>query len=472
MANHHRQPVMRIQITSFLVISTILAGCAGQGDSHDDAMPDSPALPALRSPVGMAQDEGSAEPNIAILPDGTLFLTAPVGSVERPNIVEGAAWLWRSQDDGATWEALREPNRVEGLATPDAGAGAFCSCDADVATSADGWTYYTDWWIAGLVGPGNYLVERSPDGGATWESAPVTIPVEEGYAIDRQWITAGADGQVLLTYLQFGDLVPDPGQLGSGMEVRAVRSADHGETWSDSVAVFPRDGGSPLHGHPFLMPDGAFVVPVGDVDTSEYLDDPGAVRVAVSRDAGATWKEHEVARVETRFDGVWPVAGAADEAGNMFVAWSADDGDQGSRVWLAASNDGGVTWSAPTDLSGPGFHALPWVAARGDGTVAVGWYGGDYRGDPADAPADAEWFAFLARQASHDDAWRITQLQDEPVKTGGFCPRGAACPSDRDLLDYLSLAYDQAGRLHGSYGVASGGGFGGTQVHYTAEEIV
>ncbi len=469
MPNRRSQWAMRLPVVAILLALTLLSGCTDPAPTT--AASDPLDLPSLRSPVGMEQDEGSAEPNMAILADGTIFLTAPVGSVERPNVVEGAAWLWRSQDDGATWEILREPNRLAGIATPNSGAGTFCSCDADVATSADGWTYYTDWWIAGFFGPGNYLVERSPDGGDTWESVPVTIPLPEGQSIDRQWITAGPDGQVLLTYLQFGDVVSNVMQTGNGgFEVRAVRSADHGETWSDSVTVFPDDGGSPLHGHPFLMPDGAFVVPVGDVDTSDYLDDPGAVRVAVSRDAGATWTEHEVARVETRFDGVWPVAGAADEAGNMYVAWSADDGEQGSRVWLASSSDGGVTWSSPTDLSGPGFHALPWVAARGDGTVAVGWYGGDYKGDPADAPEDTEWFAFLARQTADDQAWRTVKLQDDPVKTGAFCPRGAACRSDRDLLDYLSLTYGPDGRLHASYATADGGSFTNSRVYYTAEE--
>lgn len=87
-----------------------------------------------------------AEPNIAVGADGSLWITAVAGSQERPNALEGAAWLWRSTDGGATWETLREPMRETPLGSLPKTRKPFGSSDADVAASDDGWIYYTDWW--------------------------------------------------------------------------------------------------------------------------------------------------------------------------------------------------------------------------------------------------------------------------------------------------------------------------------------
>jgi hypothetical protein len=43
--------------------------------------------------------------------------------------------------------------------------------------------------------------------------------------------------------------------------------------------------------------------------------------------------------------------------------------------------------------------------------------------------------------------WSVAPV-GEPVKVGAMCPRGAACPADRELLDYPSLAYGPDGALH------------------------
>ena len=115
------------------------------------------ALPVELPIVGSI---GAGEPNIAVLPDGTLFVTSPTGLQMKPNALEGAAYLWRSTDGGATWETLRGPE------TSPVGLGAFCSCDADVIASPDGTIYFSDWWN------GNYMVEASTDGGGSWSSAP------------------------------------------------------------------------------------------------------------------------------------------------------------------------------------------------------------------------------------------------------------------------------------------------------------
>lgn len=420
--------------------------------------------------VAMDQPTGGAEPNIAVLGDGTLFIAAVAGSQERPNALEGAAWLWRSADAGATWETLRAPARDTPLGTLPMTRRPFGSSDADVVTSPDGWVYYTDWWnwgapVAGTPRYGSYLVERSSDGGATWESSPVTTLDSLG-GIDRQWLVAGEGGFVGLFYAYFHGAqnalrrAGDPfGRADTVMSLQAVFSRDHGASWGEPVTVVPPISGHAYQiAHPLPLPDGTLVLPYGDVlDTSVERDDfanPAVVRVMVSEDGGATWERRTVAAVPEGFDNLWAVQGAADatgigpeERGHPYVAWAARTGAN-MTVFVSRSGNDGVTWSEPLPLRAAGLNFLPWLAARGDGTLAVGWYGGDATGKPEEAPEDAAWYAYVAESRDGGRTFEVAKVSEEPVKTGPLCPKGAACSGNRELLDYVSLAYGPDGRLH------------------------
>ncbi|MFP5360891.1 MAG: hypothetical protein ACLGHM_10390, partial [Actinomycetes bacterium] len=82
-----------------------------------------------------------------------------------------------------------------------------------------------------------------------------------------------------------------------------------------------------------------------------------------------------------------------------------------------------------------------------DGRVAVSWYGSDATGEPSEAPEGTEWRLFVAERV--DGAWSVAT--SEPVKVGPMCGKGAACPSDRELLDYAGIAYGPDGRLHATF---------------------
>lgn len=456
------------------LLALTLAGCltASQPLQGQGLLPTSPL--AFLDAIAMDQPTGGAEPNIAVLQDGTLFITAVAGSQERPNALEGTSWLWRSQDDGATWETLRAPLRETPLGTVPMTRRPFGSSDADVVTSPDGYVYYSDWWnwgapVAGVPVAssryGSYLVERSSDGGDTWESAPVTTLDSLG-GIDRQWLVAGNDGFVGLFYAYFhgpqnaASAVGDP--FGRGdfvMSINLVRSFDHGATWSEPIVVAePIPDRSYQIAHPFALPDGTLVMPFGSVGPgTDFWRNPGSVRVAISDNNGTSWYLRTVAEVPEGFDNLWAVQGAADAtglavdaAGHLYVAWAARTSDT-MTVFVSRSGDGGTTWSPPQALRSEGLNFLPWVAAKGDGTVAVGWYGGDATGDPLEAAEDAAWYAYVAESSDGGRTFRVGYASDEPVKVGPMCPRGAACTADRELLDYVSLAYDAEGRLHYSF---------------------
>ncbi|HET6406224.1 MAG TPA: sialidase family protein [Candidatus Thermoplasmatota archaeon] len=448
-------------------VALLLAGCAAPGAGVEPAASLLPPL-ALGGIVAMEQPTGGAEPNIAILPDGTIFITAVAGSQERPNHATGAAWLWRSTDGGATWETLRAPVRETPLGSVPGTRRPFGSSDADVVASPDGWVYYSDWWNWGApvtwpvappvgvpVSPfaryGSYLVERSSDGGLTWESTPITTLDSLG-GIDRQWLVAGENGWVALFYAYFHGANPTrPADLASGIgalsSIMAVYSTDHGATWSDPRPVVgpTREGFSQI-AHPDLV-DGLLWMPHGYTpDGPTYWTDPSEVRVALSTDLGATWTDVKVADVPGGFDNLWAVQGDAEPDGTLHVAWAARTGDT-MTVFHSESRDRGATWSEPEVVRSAGTNFLPWVAAKA-GEVAVSWYGSDAAGDPSEAPEDTQWRLYVA--VRRDGAWSIATTPD-PVKVGPMCAKGASCAGERELLDYAGIAYGPDGTLHTSF---------------------
>lgn len=486
--------------TTALVLLTmlLLAGCATPA-AEVEPMPLNAAgaagALAFAPALAMDQPTGGAEPNIAVTADGALFITAVAGSQERPNALEGASWLWRSTDNGTTWETLRAPMRETPLGSVPQTRRPFGSSDADVVASEDGWVYYSDWWNWGSpvivpvpqapppapggvlpVSPnaryGSYLVERSSDGGDTWESVPVTTLDTVG-GIDRQWLVPGNDGYLGLYYSYFHGVqntlrgLGDPyGRSDGVMSIQAVHSFDHGATWSrPTTVVEPVAGRGYQIAHPWAHPGGAIVMPYGDVyPGSDFWHMRSHVRLAVSIDNGSTWATHTVAEVPEGFDNLWAVQGAIDAAGTIHVAWAARTGEN-MTLFHAESADLGITWTKPLALRAEGLNFLPWVAARGDGEVAVAWYGsgrvcdpsessavacgGNATGKPEEAPEDSEWFAYVAHRAGPGAAWSLGLANgDAPVKTGPLCPKGAACRGDRELLDYPSLVFDGAGNLH------------------------
>jgi hypothetical protein len=441
-----------------LVVAVTFAGCLGALDDGDEAGTSSVPGPgedvpdpveALPQAEVLPHDVGSAEPNTATLPNGTVFATAPVGLNPHPNAVEGSAWLWRSTDGGESWEVLRDPHVTD---QDPADTGPFCSCDADVETSPDGWTYYTDWWSAGLVG-GNYLVERSPDGGETWMSSPVTMPHPVTFSVDRQWLVAGQDGFVALFYAYFPGTgnVPDTGPLPNG-RIEVVVSEDHGATWSGprTVTLMP-EGTFDQISNPAILPDGTLAMAYAHMtgEGDDFWKSPGQVRVATSTDGGETWKQRSVAGVPGGFDNLWAVETAADGSGTLHVAWAArtSDGSDRMAVYHAQSDDGGRTWSEPDALRSQGLNFLPWIEATGEGDVAVAWYGGNATGDPREASDDAKWYAYAARRPGPDANWTVAKADPRPVKEGPLCPIGSSCGDNRELLDYANVAYGED-RLH------------------------
>ncbi len=115
----------------------------------------------------------------------------------------------------------------------------------------------------------------------------------------------------------------------------------------------------------------------------------GDLSVAISRDEGTTWQLVHVA--ESPVQDLYISSLAADDQGNLYLAWIAGDGGAGGgsapgapnpategilgegTPMLSLSRDRGATWSAPAALAPPGTGSARHIAvtAEGSGQVAV-----------------------------------------------------------------------------------------------------
>jgi hypothetical protein len=426
-----------------LLAALVLAGC--MAPEPPSAEPQGLRFePAQRLPG----DRIGAEPNMAA--HGADVWVIAVGSVlanPDQDVARGAVNLWHSPDRGATWERQRDPG-------PQDKNGTFCSCDTDVDLGPDGTLYLTDFWLG--AGFNGFVVEASSDGGKTWGAGnPVTVNTPAGN--DRQYVIAGRDpGEVYLAYAagSVGDLAPAPpvplplpdlpelgapGAQQGGLQL--WRSTDAGRTLAQVAKV--SDGG--FIARPAVGPDGALFYGWSEPEPGDGApwNTTATVRLAVSRDHGASFDAREVGKVRDGVGGLWPFELSAGPDGLLHLVWMERVPAGGSVLWYARSGDGGQSFAAPRVVGWRnGTALLPWVAHAGPGRAVVAWYGTEAAVLPLEAPRDTRWdaWAMVVGDTSAQDS-APARASPWPVKVGTFCPRGASCPQDRELLDYPAILW-------------------------------
>ena len=398
---------MRSRVTPLLLVA-LLAGCVQDPapTAAVDPASDGGADGFVRTFAVVDPERGHGEPSFGVAPDGTLFANGRGG--------RGGA-VYRSVDGGATWE---------GVATPVEPMPNF---DPDLAVDADGTVWFSALWI------GCTSVGVSRDGGESWSFNPAACnaPVS-----DRQYVIPTEGGEAFL----YSHQLPTFWQM-------AARTMDHGATWLPTGPVEAPD-------HSLLLTEGSgwggggfWNRATGSVFlTWSWFSDgvlgPGgwSAGFAVTRDRGATWQLGQVPSMGGEPLGLGLVVGAADEAGNVHLAWGEDhDGDV--AVYLASSRDDGRTWGAPVRVdAGEGSNVFPAIAAGAAGKVAVAYYESDERANPSDV--EGAWNVTLAWT---DDAFAAqpvfqhANLTQRPVKQGPVCIDGTTCDGGREFLDYFQL---------------------------------
>ncbi len=447
-----------MRVLAFAAI-LLLAGCAQPAAPGPSSSTPGSGLafePALRLPG----DQLAAEPNVATAAGGKVWVIAVGSVVSQPNYAHGELSLWRSDDSGASYKTLRAPQGQDKNAS-------FCSCDTDVDVGPDGTVYITDFWVTsapdptgtGVVpGHNGFVTEASHDGGASWDPGNF-VTVARPAANDRQYIVAGRDpGEAYLAFARGGlplpvglpVSAPDDGLLLS-------RTTDSGRTWVPLGTVHPNSAQSgSFIARPRVAPDGTFYYPWVESPNADPWNGTATVVVAASRDHGQTFTPHTVATIPTGVGGLWPMQMDVGPDGTLHAAWMQRTPGGGSTLWYSASRDGAATWSAPRQVGWTnGTALLPWIAAAGPGRAVIAFYGTPAAVSPEQAPADTRWDAWaLVVTTNGTTPGEPVRASPFPVKVGTFCPRGADCPQDRELLDYPGIAW-RDGWVHVAFAVSA-----------------
>lgn len=317
------------------------------------------------------------------------------------------ALIYYSTDGGSTFSDVLLPgwdsfSGANGLFKHVAAGG-----DPVLAFAPDGTLYYSalvyDFSFANRT-PSGVAVASSRDGGATW-STPVMVHYEDANTFfnDKEWIAAGAGGNVYVTWTLFKS--KQGGYVSSNI-VEAV-SHDYGATWSGLIAVsdsaHPFDQGS----SPAVAPDGTVYVAYEGNQASDVTKDQTVL--ARSTDGGLTFTNVEVGRV---YDDIgcypfnvaqgrqrlsfeqfrvssFPSLAIDPATGGLAIAWTDDQNNAGcaagatsfsgitnNQVKLVTSANG-TTWTAPSQITSGKDKVYPAVGAN-QGRVVVGYYTRDY----------------------------------------------------------------------------------------------
>lgn len=188
--------------------------------------------------------------------------------------------------------------------------------------------------------------------------------------------------------------------------------------------------------------------------------------LAASADGGSTWTDHLVAEepVGATVAAQYPAA-AVDAAGNVYVAWS----DLG-RIWYAWSKDRGQTIAgAHTVDARSTLNVMPSIVAGDPGHIAIAWYAGTGTAVMGAMSGNDEWRPVMAvsgnADSDHPALARLT-LSGIPVHRGSVCLLGAGCADngeggayDPRLGAHLALALDPtSGALKVAYVAEAEGG--------------
>ena len=385
-------------------------------------------------PSLVSATQAHRETSLAVDPTDTnhLFICDPSGV---PNTDGNQSYFHQSLNGGKSWKYLR----VETEAT-DSRNYAFEGGDCDVAFDDAGTMYTADTWL------GDLSIGHSSDNGKTWDGVAIsgTSPI-----IDRPWLVGGPKGTLYVTYQDLQCCTPSA--------IWFMKSTDFGKTFTPAVPVTTFAGGLPPD--PAEGPDGAFTWEGNFVVDGEGQDlylvytrrlsagvninaaqqgvRAEAVRVAASHDGGMTWTSHLVAKTTQPASYLYPSIGK-DAGGGLHVVYSSV-GKKDHPIWYSYSNDEAETWTKPVPvLSGVAGYS-PWVAGGArPGEAAVAWYGSS--NPKADASVTAPWYFYTARVTTKGKKVSITDAgptTSKPIFTG-----------KQTVPEFEMVRLDRQGNIH------------------------
>src|SRR5260370_5753707 len=137
---------------------------------------------------------------------------------------------------------------------------------------------------------------------------------------------------------------------------------------------------------------------------------------------------------------------AVDNFGYIYATWS-DNTD----VYYSFSTNHGTRWSPAIKVTRNTSQAgksnvFTWIAADGNGHVAIAWYGADQAGNSnLVSKTDTHWNVFIAESVNGhatSPVFTFSQATDHSNHPGHISTGGRMGSSDRSLADFFQIGID------------------------------
>jgi hypothetical protein len=347
-------------------------------------------------------DVVAREPMIVEHPDGTLFVSGK--RRDEPT-------LWKSRDGGTTWARVNVGTVADGVAG---------NSDVDLAVARDGTLYFATLVFDDKADEGKQIsVGVSRDSGATWKWNLISKTRFD----DRPWVKVAPDGTARVIW-------------NDGRGVCHAISQDGGRTWTERPRIHPQGGSS----HLAVGPNGELAVRVTPTSAAGTKYDEGVDLIAVSTDAGTTWRKQQAPGYREWNPDWFPVPRwveplAWDARGALYSLWTNLKG-----VWLARSVDRGAMWTTWQLKDCPEVAYFPYLVARGPGELAATWFSG----------WTGTWKAHAARIDVGEDGAPPRVVESPPFKPDSW-RQNRTWPEDPQTPDtageYLAVSFLRNGGL-------------------------
>lgn len=313
----------------------------------------------FRPPLRLGTGRGY-EPGIEIDSKGTVFVTAHKFGVVGEGVVEdarGTSWLWRSTDDGKTFQDVP--------LSPDLQVQPFAAFEGDFAVDGKDRLYFVDTWLLD-----NHFHRYGENGGRLESYRPAIPSIEID---DRPWLAAHHDGYVY--YLSNNGFRFPQGRL------TVHRSTDAGENF-DSGYNLPESGWGFIDADP----------------NSDYVyvfvhNDGKQLYLFTSPDRGKTWERSAVTEFKVGANQYgFPNIAVSPVDGSLAALWA----DGPNSLYLGRSSDHGATWDISDVTPFPGRYGHPWVTFGPTGDIGI-----IFEADPKAVAANTTFvYGMVWREAS------------------------------------------------------------------------